>query len=102
MMMKKKVKKKQKKTQLVFEVEARLLQFCCKQIKAERKKQSVTKNDRPERMSQQLWGHHWQEMMGDCFAFHGKSILEDIAHPCSSVAQPLALTFKVLILEHLC
>lgn len=53
-------------------------------------------------MSQQLWGHHWQEMMGDCFAFHGKSILEDIAHPCSSVAQPLALTFKVLILEHLC
>ncbi|KAG7475755.1 hypothetical protein JOB18_036871 [Solea senegalensis] len=32
--------------------------------------------------------------MGDCFAFHGKSILEDIAHPCSSVAQPLVLTFK--------
>lgn len=37
----------------------------------------MTENDRSERMSQQLWGHHYQEMMGDCFAFHGKSILED-------------------------
>lgn len=65
-------------------------------------KQSVTKNDRPERMSQQLWGHQRQEMMGDCSAFRGESILEDIARPCSSVVQPLVLTFKVLILAHLC
>lgn len=68
----------------------------------EGEKQAMTKNDRAERMSQQLWGHHWHEMMGDCFAFHGKSTLEDTVHSCSSLAQPLVLTFKVLILEHLC
>lgn len=39
----------------VFEVDTRLLQFNREQIKAERgKKRSVTKNDRAERMSQQL------------------------------------------------
>lgn len=75
----------------------------CEQITAERdKKRAVTKNDRAERMSQQLWGHHWHEMMGDCFAFHGKSTLEDTVHSFSSLARPLVLTFKVLILEHLC
>lgn len=68
----------------------------------EGEKQAMTKNDRAERMSQQLWGHHWHEMMGDCFAFRSKSTLEDTVHSCSSLAQPLVLTFKVLILEHLC
>lgn len=89
---------------LVFEVDSRLKRCCLEQIMAGRrrkKKQPLTKNDRAERMSQQLWGHHWHEMMGDCFCVPW-SILEDIAHPCSSVAQPLAVTFKVLILEHLC
>lgn len=98
--MKKKLEGKKKK--LDFEVNASLVAILLRANQGREEKQSVTKNDRPERMSQQLWGHHWQEMMGDCFAFHGKSILEDIAHPCSSVPQPLALTFKVLILEHLC
>ena len=57
-----------------------LSQFRCDQIIAEGEKQAMTKNDRAERMSQQLWGHHWHEMMGDCFAFHGKSTLEDTLH----------------------
>lgn len=29
----------------------------------EEEKQAMTKNDRAERMSQQLWGHHWHEMI---------------------------------------
>lgn len=41
-----------------------LSRLCCEQIMAEReKKKAATKNDRAERMSQQLWGHHWHKVI---------------------------------------
>lgn len=42
-----------------------------KREKKNRERSGLTKNDRAERMSQQLWGHHWHKMTGDCSAFGG-------------------------------